>query len=177
MKAASPRRSHTATRATQTYGKTGGRSQEPVSQVMDKTLEAQRYSTKRATFLSQMLAVQDVDETAQHIVEECTFGPKMVLRQHRHNNTALGPITVAIRHGRHSGCYIHMDGRDPCNPHDVGGNPSKTLMTWLTSDCQQTSFLNVVVLVGQDDRSKYVPDDLVMTRYTEYWIVHAVAQT
>jgi hypothetical protein len=95
---------------------------------------------KRPASARCQLCREEVDETALHSMEECTFGPKMVLRKARHNTAALAPITEAIRTGKHSGCYIHVDGTDSFNPHDIGGNPSKVLMAWLRDNYQQSSF-------------------------------------
>jgi hypothetical protein len=156
----------------------------PLQQSVDTTVEAQSTARKQATCLSQMLAGarKTLMRRRSTPLPPCTLGPKMVLRQQRHNTAALAPITEAIRHGRHSGCYIHMDGKDPCNPHDAGGMPSKALMTWLIGDYQQTSFPDIVVVVGRDDQGNDVPCEgrpamyLVEIKYTEDWNVHAVAQ-
>ena len=138
---------------------------------------------KRPASARCQLCRKDVDETAQHSMEECTFGPKMVLRKARHDTAALAPITEAIRTGKHSGCYIHVDGMDSLNPHDINGSPSKALMAWLRgNDYQQSSFPDIAVVVGRDNRGNYVPCEgrpaiyLVEIKYTEDCNVHAVAQ-
>jgi hypothetical protein len=137
---------------------------------------------KRPASAKCQLCKKDVDETAQHSMEECTFGPQMALRKARHDAGALAPITEAIRTGKHSGCHIHVDGSDSFNPHDVGGTPRKALMTWLRGDYRQTSFPDIVVVVGRDDQGNAVPCEgrpaiyLVEIKYTEDCNVHVVAQ-
>jgi hypothetical protein len=68
------------------------------------------------------------------------------------------------------------------NPHDIRGNPRKALMTWLRGDYQQTSFPDIVVVVGHDEKGNTVPCGgrpaiyLLEIKYTEDCNVHAVAQ-
>jgi hypothetical protein len=115
-------------------------------------------------------------------MEECTFASKMDLRRERHNEAALAPITEAIRHGEYSDCYIHMDGRDPWNPHDADGSRRQTLMAWLKGDYCQTSFPDIVVVVGRDADGNQLSCRggeaiyIVEIKYTQDRNVHAVTQ-
>ena len=82
----------------------------------------------------------------------------------------------------HAGSYIHVDGDDPTNPPDIGGTPRKALITWLRGDYQQTSYPDIVLVVGRDARGNQVACRggpaiyLVEIKYTEDYNVHAVAQ-
>ena len=60
--------------------------------------------------------------------------------------------------------------------------PRKALMTWLRGDSRQTSFPDIVVVVGRDDQGNAAPCEgrpaiyLVEIKYTEDCNVHVVAQ-
>jgi hypothetical protein len=130
---------------------------EPMQQDMDTVMETQDLPEgERPASARCQQCKKGVDETAQHSMEECTISLEMVLRQKCHNEAALAPITEAIRHGRHSDCHIHMDGRDSFNPHDADGNPRKAL-PWLRGGYRQTSFPGIVIVVGREDGGNRVP--------------------